>query len=86
MSTLRNRTKAEPQRSGMTHAKWQAVRALQPTERMLHESARYIRVPAVTLKDGALLPEHDKKIVTGGTYNIGRNAAKRARRFAARAA
>jgi hypothetical protein len=80
MSTLRNRTKADPQRSGMTHAKWRAVQALQPTKRMLHESAKY-----VTWANGHSL-QTPIKVVTGGTYNVGRNAAKRARRLAARAA
>jgi hypothetical protein len=76
MSTLRNRTKAAPQRSGMTHAKWQAVQALQPAARMLHESARYV---------GYATGHESKtpiKAVTGGTYNVGRNAAKRAARAA----
>ncbi len=77
MSTLRNRTKAEPQRSGMTHAKWLAVQALQPTERMLHESVRVHIYPGHRGKDGSFIPEFTRREVTGGTYNVGRNAAKR---------
>lgn len=53
MSTLRNRTKAEPQRSGMTHAKWRANRNIANSK----SAARWI--------------------IRGGTYNVGRNEAKR---------
>lgn len=59
MSTLRNRTKAEPQRSGMTHAKWREVQSIAKKSK-----ARYV---------------YGSIISKPGTYNVGRNAAKRAR-------
>lgn len=57
MSTLRNRTKAEPQRSGMTHAKWREVQSIGKKSK-----ARYVYGPVVGKP---------------GTYNVGRNEAKR---------
>lgn len=43
MSTLRNRTKAEPQRSGMTHAKWIEVQSIhrKSAGRWLHLGGTY---------------------------------------------
>lgn len=70
MSTLRNRIKAEPQRSGMTHAKWREVQSIHTKSgaKMLHESCRPVSIS----------PEYPRGImVTGGTYNVGRNEAKR---------
>lgn len=59
MSTLRNRTKAEPQRSGMTHAKWREVQSIAKKSK-----ARYV---------------YGSVIGKSGTYNVGRNEAKRAK-------
>lgn len=72
MSTLRNRTKHDPQRSGMTHAKWREVRSIGRKS-----VARYIWGPTAVNKNfPGGLPD---------TYNVGRNATKRATRAESRA-
>lgn len=67
MSTLGNRKKFGPQRSGMTHAKWRAVQALHPGGRRVFNA--YMGKPGVNCTP------HNKT-----TMCLNRNAMKRKRR------
>lgn len=67
MSTLNNRKKHGPQRSGMTHAQWRRVQSLAPRWRWFFDIGK----PGVNCTR-----------TNPHTYNVGRNAAKRRRREA----
>lgn len=76
----RNAQKFAPQKSGMTHAAWLAVQSKGVRPNMIHKSCDTYMVPDPQLK-GPPLPWIQKP---GVTFNIGRNAAKRARKAAGR--
>lgn len=81
MNTLGNQHKFLTQRSGMTHARWRAVQHLPSEPRMFHASTKLVWMPnPLSMQDGITRPPLPFIRKDQGTYDVGRNKAKRERR------